>query len=153
MISGDRNQRQRYCSPAADSTTPLAEDFNLRNSTPPSRSFRLHIISRERTKPEGRTMNENIQSTNGSNTHVRHAAPAHSQIANGGGRNSSIELLRIIAMFMILAHHFIVHNGYDVLKLPLGPERIFFQLVMAGGGKVGVVIFFSISAWFFLDKE
>lgn len=56
-------------------------------------------------------------------------------------------------MFMILAHHFIVHNGYDVLKLPLGPERIFFQLVMAGGGKVGVVIFFSISAWFFLDRE
>lgn len=71
----------------------------------------------------------------------------------GGQRNSSIELLRIIAMFMILAHHFIVHNGYDVLKLPLGPERIFFQLVMAGGGKVGVVIFFSISAWFFLDRE
>ncbi|MBD9264578.1 MAG: acyltransferase [Bifidobacterium bifidum] len=71
----------------------------------------------------------------------------------GGGRNSNIELLRIIAMFMILAHHLIVHNGYDVLKLPLGPERIFFQLVMAGGGKVGVVIFFSISAWFFLDKE
>lgn len=71
----------------------------------------------------------------------------------GGGRNSSIETLRIIAMFMILAHHFIIHNGYDVLKLPLGPERIFFQLVMAGGGKVGVVIFFSISAWFFLDKE
>ena len=70
-----------------------------------------------------------------------------------GGRNSSIELLRIIAMFMILMHHFIVHNGYDVLKLPLGPERIFFQLVMQGGGKVGVVIFFSISAWFFLDRE
>jgi len=56
-------------------------------------------------------------------------------------------------MFMVLAHHFIVHNGYDVLKLPLGPERIFFQLVMAGGGKVGAVIFFSISAWFFLDRE
>ena len=36
----------------------------------------------------------------------------------GGGRNSNIETLRIIAMFMILAHHFIVHNGYDVLKLP-----------------------------------
>lgn len=77
-----------------------------------------------------------------------------SRISNGGGcRNSSIELLRIIAMFMILMHHFIVHNGYDVLKLPLGPERIFFQLVMQGGGKVGVVIFFSISAWFFLDRE
>ena len=56
-------------------------------------------------------------------------------------------------MFMILAHHFVVHNGYDVKNLSLGPERIFFQLVMAGGGKVGVVIFFSISAWFFLDRE
>ena len=44
--------------------------------------------------------------------------------------------MRIIAMFMILMHHFIVHNGYDVLKLPLGPERIFFQLVMAGGGSL-----------------
>lgn len=71
----------------------------------------------------------------------------------GGGRNSSIETLRIIAMFRILMHHFVVHNGYDVLRLPLGPERIFLQLVMQGGGKVGVVIFFSISAWFFLDRE
>lgn len=69
------------------------------------------------------------------------------------GRNSGIELLRIVAMFMILAHHFVVHNGYDVKKLPLGPEKIFFQLVMQGSGKVGVVIFFTISAWFFLDKE
>lgn len=54
---------------------------------------------------------------------------------------------------MILMCHFIVHNGYDVLKLPLGPERIFFQLVMQSGGTIGVDIFFSISAWFFLDRE
>ena len=90
---------------------------------------------------------------NDNHVNVKHGAPAHSRITNGEQRNSSIELLRIIAMFMILAHHFIVHNGYDVLKLPLGPERIFLQLVMQGGGKVGVVIFFSISAWFFLDRE
>lgn len=56
-------------------------------------------------------------------------------------------------MFMILAHHFSVHNDYAIERLPWGLKRIFFQLVMAGGGKVGVVIFFSISAWFFLDKE
>ena len=98
-------------------------------------------------------MNESIQSTNGSSAHGRHAAPAHSENTKSKGRNSSIELLRIIAMFMILMHHFVVHNGYDVLNLSLGPERIFFQLVMQGGGKVGVVIFFSISAWFFLDRE
>ena len=99
-------------------------------------------------------MSEKNQTTeNNGGMSAKHSAPAHSRIANGEGRNSSIELLRIIAMFMILAHHFIVHNGYDVLKLPLRPERIFFQLAMAGCGKVGVVIFFSISAWFFLDKE
>ena len=84
---------------------------------------------------------------------AKHSTLAHSRNSNKGDRNSNIETLRIIAMFMILAHHFVVHNGYDVLKLPLGPERIFFQLVMSGGGKVGVVIFFSISAWFFLDRE
>ena len=97
---------------------------------------------------------KNQDAENDNRVNAKHGAPAHSRIANGGGqRNSSIELLRVIAMFMILAHHFIVHNGYDVLKLPLGPERIFLQLVVQGGGKVGVVIFFSISAWFFLDKE
>ena len=100
-------------------------------------------------------MSEKNQATENDNrVNVKHGAPAHSRIANREGqRNSSIELLRIIAMFMILMHHFVVHNGYDELNLPLGPERIFFQLVMAGGGKVGVVILFSISAWFFLDRE
>ncbi len=72
---------------------------------------------------------------------------------NAESRNSSIELLRIIAMFMILMHHFIVHNIYDVENLPLVPKRVFFQLVMQSGGKIGIVIFFSISAWFLLDKE
>ena len=96
---------------------------------------------------------KSVQSTSNSDAHVRHSAPAKHKSAKNGKRNSSIELLRIIAMFMILMHHFIVHNGYDVLKLPVGPQRIFFQLVMAGGGKIGVVIFFSISAWFLLDKE
>ena len=101
-------------------------------------------------------MNKKKQDAENDNrVNAKHSAPAHSRIANveGGQRNSSIEMLRIIAMFMILMSHFIGHNGYDVLKLPLGPERIFFQLVMRSGGAIGVVIFFSISAWFFLDKE
>lgn len=68
-------------------------------------------------------------------------------------RNSSIELLRIIAMMMILNHHFIVHNGFPVEKLPLDLEKIFLQLGLEGFGKVGVVIFFTISAWFLLDKK
>ena len=68
-------------------------------------------------------------------------------------RNSSIELLRIIAMFMILCHHFVIHNAYNPKNLPMGWRRIFYQLFLEGGGTVGVVIFFTISSWFFLDKE
>lgn len=98
-------------------------------------------------------MEENVQNTNGNNTHARHSISGNSQNASSKRRNSSIELLRIIAMFMILMHHFSVHNNYAIHRLPWGLERVFLQLVMAGGGKVGVVIFFSISAWFFLDKE
>ena len=94
----------------------------------------------------------NIQNMESSHAHNRHAAPAHSQNSNGGGRNSSIELLRIIAMLMILMYHFIIQNGFPIGNLPT-TMKIFFRFFMASGGKVGVVIFFSISAWFFLDKE
>lgn len=67
-------------------------------------------------------------------------------------RNSSIELLRIIAMFMILEHHFIVHNGFDANSLPIGISRFFFQLTMESVGKIGVIIFFAITSWFLIDK-
>lgn len=67
-------------------------------------------------------------------------------------RNSSIEVLRIIAMFMILEHHFIVHNGFDMTSLPIG-LRCFFQLTMESMGKIGVVIFFTITSWFLIDKS
>lgn len=47
-------------------------------------------------------MSEKNQATeNNGGMIAKHSAPAHSRIGNGGGqRNSSIELLRIIAMFM-----------------------------------------------------
>ena len=54
-------------------------------------------------------MNENIQSTNGSNTHVRHAAPAHSQIANGGGAQ---------LQYRATAHHRDVHDPRPSLHRP-----------------------------------
>ena len=68
-------------------------------------------------------------------------------------RNSSIELLRILSMFLILAHHFLVHNAYDYTTLPFGVPRFLLQLFLESGGKVGVVIFFTISAWHLLERE
>ncbi len=48
-------------------------------------------------------MVESSQSTGTNGAHIKHGMPAHSRNSNGGGqRNSSIELLSIIAMFMSL---------------------------------------------------
>lgn len=74
-------------------------------------------------------------------------------IAPRKNRNSSIELLRIIAMFMILESHFVIHNDYDFSQIPIGFERFFLVVFMADAGKIGVVVFFTISAWFLIDKE
>lgn len=55
---------------------------------------------------------KNQDAENDNRVNVKHGAPAHSRIANREGqRNSSIEMLRIIAMFMILMSHFIGHNA------------------------------------------
>lgn len=68
-------------------------------------------------------------------------------------RNSSIELLRIIAMLMILSHHFVVHNGSSLSSFPLTFEREAFSFFFLSGGKIGVAIFFSISTWFLISSE
>lgn len=56
-------------------------------------------------------------------------------------------------MFMILAHHFVIHNASAYKALPVGICRFVVQLLFLPGGKIGVVIFFTISAWFFLEHD
>ena len=85
--------------------------------------------------------------TNTVATKARHASTIRTE------RNSSIELLRIIAMLMILSHHFVLHNGSPLSTFPLTPAREIFSFVFLSGGKIGVVIFFSISTWFFISSE
>lgn len=66
-------------------------------------------------------------------------------------RDSGIELLRIAAMFLILAHHYVYLNASSILNVPMGPTRFIMHFFLVGAGKVGVVIFFAITAWFLLD--
>ncbi len=56
-------------------------------------------------------------------------------------------------MFMILMHHLVVHNSFNVTNLPIGFDRFVLEVLFYGSGKVGVVIFFSISAWYLMDRE
>lgn len=73
-------------------------------------------------------------------------------------RNVSIELLRIVAMFLILACHFIIHFDWThhQLRVALQQEpgwRSAFRFLIVQYGQVGVSIFFIISGYFLVEKQ
>lgn len=59
-------------------------------------------------------------------------------------RNSSFELLRIIAMLFIIAHHFYVHGNFSSLSQGNNIAMLFFEF----GGKFGVILFMLIAGYF-----
>ncbi|MGF7012209.1 surface polysaccharide O-acyltransferase-like enzyme [Lachnospiraceae bacterium PF1-22] len=71
------------------------------------------------------------------------------QISKSKSRQSSIELLRIVAMIMIIAHHLSVHSGFDFSSEPLSLNH-FWILLLEMGGKIGVNIFILISGYFLI---
>lgn len=66
-------------------------------------------------------------------------------------RDSNIELLRIISMFMIVAHHFSVHGGFEITSVPF-VNNIWLQF-LASGGKIGVNVFIIISGYFLISSK
>lgn len=66
-------------------------------------------------------------------------------------RNSSFELLRIISMYLIVVHHFVVH-GITQIGNTHGLKRLT-MLLMQSGGKVGVNVFVMIGAYFLIEKN
>ena len=69
-------------------------------------------------------------------------------------RDSNLELLRILAMFVIVAFHFSVHSNMPIWSSFKGSH--FFSFVwaqwLALGGKIGVDIFVMISGYFLITK-
>lgn len=63
-------------------------------------------------------------------------------------RQSGIELLRIIAMYLIVAHHMVVHNSFDFLGQPNSFRKVTLSLFEYAPGKIGIALFFIASAWF-----
>ncbi|MBT1177295.1 acyltransferase [Bifidobacterium callimiconis] len=83
----------------------------------------------------------------------RHTATAGNRHQKRKMRNSSIELLRIIAMLLITSHHYLMYNGFDVLVQPLGVNKVLLETFLYSGGKIGVVVFFAISAWYLSESS
>lgn len=71
-------------------------------------------------------------------------------------RNSNFELLRIIAMYMIVLHHCTAHGVFSYVSDNIGMvEHInnFLCVFLSSGGKIGVTIFVLISGYFLSVKE
>ena len=78
-------------------------------------------------------------------SHMLHRA-SH---AKGKVRNSSIELLRVIAMLLIVTQHSVVHSICNPSTAPLSVPMLFATMLGADTtGSIGVLLFFGISAWF-----
>lgn len=66
-------------------------------------------------------------------------------------RQSNLELLRIFAMFLIVAHHFVLHGNWPFTQNLEFRESLIF--VLGFGGKLGVNLFVLISGYFLVSKE
>ncbi len=67
-------------------------------------------------------------------------------------RSSNMELLRILAMFLIITHHFYVHGGFDETQLSVLKQNEIWLKILRMNGTLGVQIFVLISG-FFLSKQ
>lgn len=68
-------------------------------------------------------------------------------------RNSSLELLRIICMILIIAHHYSVHGGFSPLSLEnLSMERMFIRII-GMFGRVSTSVFILISGYFLVTSD
>ena len=72
-------------------------------------------------------------------------------------RKSNFELLRILAMLMIVAHHYSVHGVRQVYLENTAPVGDFFQQLVTSifvpGGQIGVGIFFLLTGYFMYDAK
>ena len=67
-------------------------------------------------------------------------------------RDSNIELLRILSMLMIIAHHYVVNSGLTSLfSYPASKNMVFLQL-FGFGGKIGINIFVLITGYYMCTK-
>lgn len=66
-------------------------------------------------------------------------------------RNSNFEILRIISMIMIIAHHYAVH-GFVSNDLEYSFNR-YIVGILSLGGKLGNTIFILISGYFMVNSR
>ena len=67
-------------------------------------------------------------------------------------RDSSLELLRIVAMLMIIAHHFACHGGFYFHANSIMLNRLWHKFIFMGGS-LGNDIFVMLSGYFLINSK
>lgn len=73
-------------------------------------------------------------------------------LLNKEERQSNFELLRIISMILIVAHHYAVHGGFEITEKALSLNKIWIQ-ILSLGGKFGINIFILITGYFMINSK
>ncbi len=72
-------------------------------------------------------------------------------------RDSNLELFRIIAMLLIIAHHFVVNSGLMAAEGPIYKDpfswRSLFLMVFGAWGKIGINCFVMITGYFMCTSK
>lgn len=72
-------------------------------------------------------------------------------------RESNIELFRILTMFLVIAHHFVVNSGltaeWDPLLTNALSKRTFFLYVFGAWGKYGINCFVLITGYYMCKSK
>ena len=68
-------------------------------------------------------------------------------------RNSSFELLRIIAIIMIILDHYSFHGGWDSFTCSNFSLNVFLLQIMVFGGNLGCYIFMIITGYFMIHGK
>lgn len=71
----------------------------------------------------------------------------------GKSRESGIELLRIVAVVLIVSHHLLCHSTFDLFNEPFCVKRLFFQMLYLAPGKIGIALFCLFQFGFLRIKE
>ena len=66
-------------------------------------------------------------------------------------RNTSVEILRILAMFLIVLSHYVVHSGVINTELSLGFNKFLFEV--GSLGNIGVILFVLITGYYSIGKS
>lgn len=66
-------------------------------------------------------------------------------------RDSKLELLRIIAMMLIVSHHYVLH-GFEFKNLNFNLNKLLLDFLILGG-KIGVNLFVVISSYYLIDSK